>query len=307
MSTQSPDIRRITVPPALARQLEKAARRLPAYENKEFYSFDLQMSVHKKLTDACPNGFDSLVNQIKELLSQRPHCVIVSGLRYDPGNRLFVAINRAFGDLVARPYEAPRAQLVQYIQPATDLPASRGGRYETEKLHTDTADWERPVQLISMVCVRADRGGGGKSLVLDITALRDEIRSRLGTTALALLESEPVPWQIAPYRGGGVRWWPVLTESSVCWRRYTIDLALASLDEDLSADMSRVLDDLEDVVADASGMLEYLMRDDELMFLDNHRTIHARTPIRNPEQSDRLMIRSWIRTTPNEESCHAIR
>ncbi len=233
--------------------------------------------------------------------------MIVNGLRYDSGNRLFVAINRAFGNLVARPYEPPRAQLVHYIQPETDLLASRGGRYETEKLHTDTADWERPVELISMVCVHADRGGGGQSRILDIAALRDEIHSRLGTTALELLESEPVPWQIAPYRGGGVRWRTVLTESSVCWRRYTIDLALASLDKELSADMSRVLDDLENVIADAGGTLEYSMCDNELMFLDNYRAIHARTPITDPKHSDRLMIRSWIQTTSNEEPSYAIR
>ncbi len=299
-NSRSPQVKRITVSPGLGRKIEHAADKLPQYENKEFYSLDLQKSVHEKIRAACPDDFDSLVDQIKGLLTRRPYCTIVNGINFDPGNRLFVAINQAFGDLVARPYEAPRAQLVHYIQPATDLPASQTGLYETEKLHTDTADWERPVDLISMVCVRADRGGGGRSRILDIDAVRKIVQRQLGTSAIELLESEPVPGQVAAYRGGGVSWRTVLTDSSVCWRRYTIDLALDSLDIELSTDMSPVLDDFEKLIEDASDTLEYSMCAGELMFLDNHRAIHARTPIRHPGQSDRLMIRSWIQTTKIE-------
>jgi alpha-ketoglutarate-dependent taurine dioxygenase len=37
------------------------------------------------------------------------------------------------------------------------------------------------------------------------------------------------------------------------------------------------------------------MREGDLLFSDNRRTIHARTPLANAATSDRLMIRSWIR------------
>jgi alpha-ketoglutarate-dependent taurine dioxygenase len=37
------------------------------------------------------------------------------------------------------------------------------------------------------------------------------------------------------------------------------------------------------------------MREGELLFSDNRRTIHARTPIAAGPTSNRLMIRSWIR------------
>jgi alpha-ketoglutarate-dependent taurine dioxygenase len=210
------------------------------------------------------------------------------------GNRLFVGINRAFGELVARPYEKPRAQLVHYIQPATDLPASERGRYETEKLHTDTADWDPPVRLISMVCVRADPDGGGRSQVLDIDTLRAEVRARLGSRMLEFLADEPVPWQLAPYRGGGVSWRAVLSEDSVRWRRYTIELAMASLGIELSPTVMAALDSLEEVVTNTPGTLEFLMHENELLFVDNHKTLHARTTLSNPLTSNRLMIRSWI-------------
>jgi alpha-ketoglutarate-dependent taurine dioxygenase len=289
-----PESGRVAVPDALAGDLLAAAERLPVYDNKDFYSTDLQLHVRDHIRETCPDGFQWLVAQISERLAQWPYCVLVAGLRFDEGNRLFVGLNSAFGELVARPYEKPRAQLVHYIQPATDIPSVRGGR-ESERLHTDTADWETPVQLISMMCVRADPDGGGHSRILDVDSVRDEVRGKLGDEALKRLETEPVPWQLAPYCGGGLRWRPVLSESSICWRRYTINLALDSGGANLSEKMLKLLDSFEEVVSSTPQTVDFLMREGELLFSDNWRTIHARTPIANPNTSERLMIRSWIR------------
>jgi hypothetical protein len=291
----SPETGRIEVPPELARELLKAAESLPLYDNRDFYSPGLQLHILNQVRGACPDRFDWLVDLVKESLTRRPYCALVVGLDFDEGNRLFVALNRAFGELVARPYEKPRAQLVHYIQPETDIPSSRGGR-ESERLHTDAADWETPVDLISMVCVRSDPAGGGRSRLLDVDALRDEVRNRLGSDALERLETEPVPWQVATYRGGGLKWRPVLTEKTICWRRYTIDLALASNPVKLSPEMLSSLDAFEEVVSTASGTVEFLMREGDLLFSDNTRTIHGRTPI-TEGASNRLMIRSWVRAS----------
>ena len=291
-----PETHKLQVPDPLARELLLAAERLPLYDNKEFYSTALQQSVHHAIRAANPDDFDRLIDSIKVRLAQRPYCVLVSGLKFDQGNRLFVAINRAFGDLVARPYEKPRAQLVHYIQPQTDMPSSRGGR-ESERLHTDCADWKTPVELISMVCVNADDAGGGRSRILDLDTIRTRVKEHLGAEALELLASEPAPWQLAPYHGGGVAWRPVLTENSLCWRRYTIDLALTSEGASISGELRQALDRFEEVVTETSGLFDFMMNEGELLFSDNTRTIHARTPLANPATSTRLMIRSWIRTS----------
>ena len=290
-----PAINRIEVSPELALELLTAAEGLPRYDNAEFYSPALQSYVFEQIRQACPEGFAWLVGLVKERLAQRPYCVLVQGLQFDEENRLFVALNRAFGELVARPYEKPRAQLVHYIEPATDILSARGG-HESERLHTDTADWETPVELISMVCVRADPGGGGYSRILDVDTLRAEVRQRLGTETLELLETEPVPWQLAAYRGGGLRWQTVLSESSICWRRYTIELALNSNLAKLSEKMLAALDAFEGVVSATTRTVDFLMREGELLFSDNTRTIHSRTPI-TAGASNRLMIRSWIRAS----------
>ena len=287
-----PDSARVEVEPSLARELLNAAERLPHYDNKEFYSTVLQSLVHESLQEV--SGFDALVQQIEKRLSRPPYCTLVSGLLFDEGNKVFVGINRAFGELVARPYEAPRAQLVHYIQPATDIASARGG-HESERLHTDTADWEPPVELISMVCVRADPAGGGCSRVLDIDSIRHEVKDQLGAEVLERLERESVPWQLASYCGGTVQWRPILTKRSVCWRRYTIDMALDSTGATLSPEMLEALESFENVVSQTPRTIEFLMREGELLFSDNRRTIHARTPISTGTASDRLMIRSWIR------------
>jgi hypothetical protein len=294
MAAQFPDTRKIDISPELACELLKSAERLPSYENKEFYSTSLQTMVHDSIREECLDGFDWLVSLTKERIAQWPYWVLLRGLRFDQGNRLFVAINRALGELVARPFEAPRAQLVHYIQPSTDIPSSRGGR-ESERLHTDTADWEKPVELISMLCVRADAKGGGRSRILDMYSAREEVKTRVGAGILELLENCPVPWQLAAYWGGGLKWRTVLTESDICWRRYTIDLALNSEGAKLSDEMLTSLDAFENLIASTTRTVDFLMHESELLFADNTRTIHARTPIADGDASDRLMIRSWIR------------
>ena len=290
-----PDDAKVNVSSTAATELLAAAERLPRYDNREFYSNDLQEHVSESIRSGCPEAFDTLVSEIKERLARRPYCALVQGLSFDEGNKVFVAINRAFGELVARPYEKPRAQLVHYIEPATDLRSARGG-HESERLHTDTADWEPPVELISMVCVRADPEGGGRSRVLDVDTIRSDVEEQLGAATLKRLETEKVPWKLAPYSGGGVIWRPILTKESICWRRYTIDIALNATGATLSDDMLNALQDFDDLLSKTPRTLEFLMREGELLFSDNRRTIHARTPLGNVTNSDRLMIRSWIRT-----------
>ena len=291
-----PDSAQIDVSPLLARSLLKRAESLPRYDNREFYSTAVQDFVLDSVRKESADGFDELIGQVRARITRWPFCVLIRGLSFDEGNKVFVAINRAFGELVARPYEKPRAQLVHYVEPLTDLPSVRGG-HESERLHTDTADWETPVELISMVCVRADPRGGGRSRALDIDSIRDEVNACLGTDFLSLLETEAVPWQLAPYFGGGVKWRPVLNDSTVCWRRYTIDLALENEGAELSGEMLNAMAAFEDVIGRTDRTSDFLMREGELLFSDNHRTIHARTPISGLENSSRLMIRSWIRTS----------
>ena len=106
-----PHAAKVQVPTPLADALLHAAESLPEYDNQEFYSTDLQSFVHDRIRQASRSDFDWLVGEIRSRIARRPYCALVQGIRYDEGNRLFVGINRAFGELVARPYEKPRRNL----------------------------------------------------------------------------------------------------------------------------------------------------------------------------------------------------
>lgn len=294
-----PDTARINIPSSLASELLAGAERLPRHENKDFYSAVLQTLVHTRVRDISPEGFDWMVGLIKQRIAVWPYCVLVQGLSFDEGHNLFVAINRAFGTLAALPYQQPRAQLVHYIQPATDIHSVRGG-LEVERLHTDAVDWQTPIELISMLCVRPDPRGGGRTRILDIDAIRDEVRTRLAESSREMLETVPVPWQLHAFWGGGVKWRTVLSESAICWRRYTIDLALDVNGAKLSDEMLASLDAFEQLISTCPRTIDFLLREGELLFSDNLRTLHARTAVADVDTSDRLMLRSWINSSGTE-------
>ncbi len=290
-----PDSAIINVPATVAGALLDAAEDLPLYDNKDFYSIALQSLVADTVREKCTDAFDWLVNRIDEGIARRPYCVLIRGLRFDRGNRLFIALNRAFGKMVALPYQEPRAQLVHYLQPRTDIPSSRGGR-EAERLHTDAADWGTPIRFISMLCVRADPRGQGRSRLLDVDAVQEAVENKLGRDSLDWLKTEPVPWQLHSCWGGGLKWRRVLTESTVCWRRYTILLAVNVEGAEVSKELLSLLDEFEKVVEGSDRKIDFLMQEGELLFSDNTRGLHARTAITDADESRRLMIRSWIQT-----------
>lgn len=294
MLTPFPDSGILSVPETLASDLLRAAEDLPLYDNKDFYSTTLQLLVADSIREQCRDGFEWIIGRINEAVTRWPYCVLIRGFHFDPGNRLFVAINRAFGQLVALPYQEPRAQLIHFIQPRTDKVSARGGR-ETERLHTDAADWGDSIGFISMLCVRADQRGQGRSRLLDVDAVREEVQAQMGKESLQLLQTEEVPWQLHSSWGGGVRWQTVLTESTVCWRRYTILLAVDIDGAELSKEMLTLLDEFERVIEGSDRRIDFLLQEGELLFSDNTRGVHARTPILDAETSRRLMIRSWVK------------
>jgi alpha-ketoglutarate-dependent taurine dioxygenase len=89
----------------------------------------------------------------------------------------------------------------------------------------------------------------------------------------------------------------VLTESTVCWRRYTILLAVDVDGASLSSEMLALLDEFERVIERSDRRIDFMLKEGELLFSDNTRGVHARTPILDADASRRLMIRSWVQRT----------
>jgi hypothetical protein len=279
----------------VANQLYDCAERLPRFENRDFYLSSTQERVRSEIRESSRESLDWLIGEIRARLLRPPYTALVRGLSFDCGNRLFVAINRSFGEMVALPYKEPRAQLVHYIQPSTDLPSPRGG-LESERLHTDTTDWASPIDYISMTCVRPDPGGGGRTKLMDIDSIRDEVCKHLGQDAILSLGTISVPWRLSDSFGGGIKWRPVLSESQICWRRYTIDQAMEALQTKLADETISLLDSFEQLITRSTRAIEFLMGEGDFLISNNLKTIHARTTISDGQLSDRLMIRGWVTT-----------
>jgi len=295
-----PDAAIVEVPDLLAVDLYEAAARHPSAAPSDYYDVARQLQARDEVRAGCPDGFDWLVAQIVARLATPPFSALVRGVSYDESHRIFVALCRSLGELISPPpdHHPSRAQLLHFIRPAEDLKAA-SGQALTERLHTDAADWPEPADVIAMICVRPDPLGMGRSRLLDVVSLRRAIEAELGANALQLLEGEAVPWQLGYYLGGGVVHQPILTAESVRWRRYTMEFALRA-GARISPAMADLLDPLERLIEGTPATLEFLLDAGDLLIMANRRCLHARTSLGDPGArsvaSDRLMIRSWIRT-----------
>lgn len=296
--SELPDPCRIRVDEGLGRELLGGCAAVPPYSAEELYGTALQTEIREAVRHGAPARFDDLIKRIRQRLDVAPFSVVVRGIPFHLDERLFIAVCRALGELIAPPLQKPRAQLVHRIQPSTDLKSSKGTHRETERLHTDCADWPEPSRLLAMTCVRPDPWGGGDSLVLDMVELADELEKSAGPEAVEALRSEAVPWKLAPYLGGEVVWQPVLDldHRRLRWRRYTIDAALESEGVRIGPDLLELLDRVEKVVEGTARTLRFRLDQGDLLIMDNHRAIHGRTALGDETRpSDRLMLRSWIR------------
>lgn len=290
-----PDDCWVHVEPEVARALHAAARAIAPPALRDLYDVAVQDAVRRAVQNRCPEAFADVTARIEMRLRQPPFAVVVRGLEHDEHHLLFLALVRRFGVAIAGPYDPPRGQLIHRIQPATDIRATRGVRHESERLHTDCADWRDPAQYLAMVCVRPDLGGGGRSRLLDAPGLRRTLGETLDDDAIRWLERTPLPWRLADHLGRGVVRRPVLSPSSMCWRRYTIDAGLQEAGEQLSTRETAILDDVDTAVCEAPDVIEFQLEAGDMLLADNLRALHSRTPLSaHSSASDRLMLRSWI-------------
>lgn len=84
-----PESARIEVPLSLATDLLRVTEKLPLYENKAFYDLFLQETVYDTIRAGCLDGFDWLIREIRTRLKIAPFSVLINGLKFDGGNRLF--------------------------------------------------------------------------------------------------------------------------------------------------------------------------------------------------------------------------
>jgi alpha-ketoglutarate-dependent taurine dioxygenase len=277
----------LKVDPRWAAELERAALRLQ-FEEAELADADRQAQLRDELSASCP-AYGDLVATCRERVQQPPHHLRVTGLCLDPGTRVLLALMTGLGQ-VLEPYRKPWSRIVQRVEPATDFRAEGHGVLN-ERLHTDGTSWPTPNWLTCLLCVRSDASGGGHSRLLDLDLLLDQAdRARL---PLALLRRKPVPWNIASELGGGVRWEPVLGPGTIRWMRYSIETAMQRYGLCLSDELVYAIGRFEEFL-DQARVQEFKLNSGELMIVHNAKCLHARSPVRDPERSGRVMLRVKI-------------
>ncbi|MGH2413103.1 MAG: hypothetical protein ACRDEA_05315, partial [Microcystaceae cyanobacterium] len=252
-----PESAQVHVPPKLATDLLRAAKKLPSYDDDALYDVNLQAAVREQIRTSTGDGFDWLVEEIRSRLSQRPYFAYVTGLQFDDSNLVLVSLAGAFGDAVDL-YNQSESRIVRHVVPSKDVVVPDWGVITTV-LHTDSPGWPQPNAITGLVCVRPDQNGGGCSRLLDIDTLRVELDRRFGQEVLGILHTEPVPWSIDDELGGGVIRTPVFTANRVRWLGYMINRALEKTQETLPEPVSASLEAMEQFLKEPRGVIEFLM------------------------------------------------
>jgi alpha-ketoglutarate-dependent taurine dioxygenase len=290
--TRSGGVPLLDIAPAQAAELsdslapldvDDGALREPAY----------QEAILASVREAAGAAFDDLSCQANERLGEPPWFLILRGLPVERATPILTAVSATLGVLV-EPYRQRWSQVVRHIVPSRDRAVD--GRVLNELLHTDGTDWTRPNDYTCLFCVQADQSQDGDSRLLDIVTLLDEVTTAPNAEIIERLASQAVPWRIADELGGGLHWEPAIDFGGlhIRWLRYTIGLSnsngAAPLSEAALADLLA----FEQLIEKCRGVVETRLRAGDLLLIDNGRTLHARTPIRDPMGSVRKLRRTKV-------------
>jgi alpha-ketoglutarate-dependent taurine dioxygenase len=252
-----------------------------------------QETILASVREAAGASFDDLAEEAGKRLAEPPWFLTIRGLPAERATPLLVAVSATLGTLV-EPYRQPWSRVVRHIVPSRDRAVD--GRVLNEFLHTDGTDWAQPNDYTCLFCVRPDQSQDGESRLLDVATLLDEAAAAPNARLAERLASRAVPWRIADELGGGVHWEPAINIAAphVRWLRYTVTLShedgIALLPDDELKDLLA----FEQLVENCRGVLRTRLQEGDLLLIDNGRSLHARTPIRNPAASTRELRRTKV-------------
>jgi hypothetical protein len=252
-----------------------------------------QEAILAEVQETAGAAFDDLAREVGKRIAEPPWFLIIRGLPASRATPLVVAVSATLGRLV-EPYRQPWSRVVRHIVPLRDRTVD--GRVLNEFLHTDGTDWIRPNDYTCLFCVRPDQSLDGESLLLDIATLLDEMTAEPAAGVVHRLVSQAVPWRIAEELGGGIHWeCPIdLALPHIRWLRYTVTLSeedgLASLPADIADDLLA----FEQAVGNCRGVARMRLQAGDFLLLDNGRSLHARTAIRDPAGSTRELLRTKV-------------
>ncbi len=279
------------VAPDEAQAIRAAVATVMTADEEDYRELARQGELAALLTTAW-SGWSELVDGVQQRFADAPHAVVVRGLPLERAAHTLLALSCCLGEVV-EPYRQTWSRLVRRIAPTTDRSGAAG--VLNERLHTDGTDWPEPNGLTCLLCVRADSNGGGRSRLLPIEAIAELVATR--PAAVRSVATAELPWAVADELGGGVVHAPVFSDGAVRWLRFTIEQALQCAPlagSTLPADVIDALRSFESALEAAPGGFEFALRPGDLLLVNNVKCLHARTAVSNPQQSDRLLLRTKV-------------
>lgn len=157
--------------------------------------------------------------------------------------------------------------------------------------HTDTQYYPEPEPSFVLYCMEPARCGGGYSSVLDARALREDIE-RTSPRLAQVLSTKLLPFRVpSAFVTTGdpntveATLAPVFSDNPMIrYRRDTLAAGLKYFPEYGDADVHRALDEFEQLLTKCPHQIEFFMPRDSLVFIDNHRALHARTSFQDHQR-----------------------
>jgi len=191
----------------------------------------------------------------------------------DEGRRALPKIVNALG--VAVDHNSAGSHLWD-IRPQEDEAAcARSHTKEPFALHTDSSFEDPPPRYIALYVIRADRFGGGRSLLSDVRELLAQVSAEVCQTLRESLFRFRVPPEFTKKGASHVNVPIVMGDRMMRYRREIID------EDYCSPRQRRVLDTLDEVLAQDGLVEQIMLPDDTLCIIDNWTTLHGRTAVRD--------------------------
>jgi alpha-ketoglutarate-dependent taurine dioxygenase len=266
------------------------ARELPADGDEHYRRPDVQAFLRDALGRAVP-GWKSMVAQIEETFVE-DGLVLLRGLRFDSENRLLVGLIASLGRPVGD--GNPRGRVVYDLYPIERPPGATD--FELY-FHTGSPAQARPHEILALECVaQSDRGGGISKLTL-IDAAVENMRRCKQRTAIKTLCERAFPFK--SFRHETIFYAPIVEQAAgpeaaalrVRFQRDLIFNGAAAEPESFDDSMSAAMEAFEKALSEPGNSIEYLLREGELLIINNRRVLHARTAIVGGKESGRHLKR----------------
>jgi hypothetical protein len=176
------------------------------------------------------------------------------------------------------------------VMPRPERTASFSGRSGPAGFHTDAQYRIDPEDFVCMFAVRPAADGGGSTLLLPFHAAVAAVRaSRAGAALLAAMERPGWQWKVPREFDGAPQPQARTAVLDGCGRiRWRAD-NIAALAPGCAADTPARIDE---AFATASGRIRVHLERGDLLVLDNHRVLHARTDFTDRRRL-LLRVRLW--------------